>query len=227
MNARFLIGIAAPALLGGALLAGCEDDAKPAAGKRSEAVVASSSPKPAVSTAAVVASSSTPPKAPRRLCLPPAADGKSLPASKLDHLEAEGVSPVADKVQTGAGKWTWINLWAAWCAPCREEIPRLMSFEKKLNAAGVPLRVAFVSMDDDERQARKFLGAQPATGLRASHWLPDGPVRASWLETAKLKADQALPVQLLIDTKGAIRCVIDGAVEEGDYAQLETWLKGS
>lgn len=207
-----------------AALAGCDDDAKPA-GKRSEAVVASA-PRPAISSAAVVAST-TAPKPPRRLCLPPAADGRSLPAAKLDHLEAEGATAVADRVPIGAGKWTWINLWAAWCAPCREEIPRLASFEKKLAAAGVPIRLAFVSLDDDERQARKFLGAQPATGLRASHWLQDGPARAAWLETAKLKADQALPVQLLIDPKGAIRCVIDGAVEEGDYPQLEAWLKGS
>lgn len=226
-DSRLMIAILAIALLATLTTAACEDDAKAPAGKRSEAVAA---PKPSASTPASAAKSvatvSSAAKAPRRLCLPPAADGKSLPAAKLDHVEAAGATPVADRVATGGGKWTWVNLWAAWCAPCREEIPRLQSFAKRFAAAGVPLQLAFVSLDDDERQARKFLGEQPATGLRASHWLPDGSARTAFLESAKLKADAALPIQVLVDPNGAIRCVIDGAVEETDYTQLEAWLKG-
>ncbi len=206
------------------LSAGCEDDSKRPTAKRAEAVAAASKPAPATSTTTQPAKAEA--KAPRRLCLPPAADGRSLPASRLDHVEAEGAAPVSDRLALGGGKWTWINLWAAWCAPCREEIPRLQSFQKRFGAAGVPIQLAFVSLDDDERQARKFLGEQPATGLRASHWLPDGGERTAFLEAAKLKADAALPIQLLVDPKGAIRCVIDGAVEEADYPQLEAWLKG-
>ena len=171
-------------------------------------------------------STSGAPKAPRRLCLPPAADGKSLPAAKLDHVEAAGATPVADRLAVGGGKWTWVNLWAAWCAPCREEIPRLQAFAKRFSFAGIPIQLAFVSLDDDERQARKFLGDQPAAGLRASHWLPEGAARTGFLESAKLKADAALPLQVLVDPSGAIRCVLDGAVEETDYTQLEAWLKG-
>ena len=46
------------------------------------------------------------------------------------------------------------------------------------------------------RQAKKFLGEQPATGLRASHWLPDGGARTAFLEAAKVKPDAALPIQV-------------------------------
>lgn len=229
-DSRLMLGILAIASALTLALGACEDDTKAPTGKRSEAVAA---PKPSTSASSLVAkntatgsNASSAPKPPRRLCLPPAADGRSLPAAKLDHVEAAGATPVADRVATGGGKWTWVNLWAAWCAPCREEIPRLQSFAKRFTAAGVPLQLEFVSLDDDERQARKFLGDQPATGLRASHWLPDGSARTAFLESAKLKADAALPIQVLVDPSGAIRCVIDGAVEETDYAQLENWLKG-
>jgi thiol-disulfide isomerase/thioredoxin len=232
-DSRLMIAILAIALLATLTTAACEDDAKAPTGKRSEAVAA---PKPSASTSALAAKSApnapnasnaaSAPKPPRRLCLPPAADGKSLPAAKLDHVEAAGATPVADRVATGGGKWTWVNLWAAWCAPCREEIPRLQAFAKRFTSAGVPIQLEFVSLDDDERQARKFLGEQPAAGLRASHWLPDGGARTAFLESAKLKSDAALPIQVLVDPNGAIRCVIDGAVEETDYAQLEAWLKG-
>jgi thiol-disulfide isomerase/thioredoxin len=228
-DSRLMLGVLAIASTLTLVLGACEDDAKAPTGKRSEAVTA---PKPSASQATTAvsvksgASASSAPKPPRRLCLPPAADGKSLPAAKLDHVEAAGAPPVADRLVTGGGKWTWVNLWAAWCAPCREEIPRLQSFAKRFASSGIPIQLAFVSMDDDERQARKFLGEQPATGLRASHWLPDGSARTAFLESAKLKSDAALPIQVLVDPNGAIRCVIDGAVEETDYTQLEAWLKG-
>ncbi|MCC6648046.1 MAG: TlpA family protein disulfide reductase [Polyangiaceae bacterium] len=201
-------------------VAGCDKSSEgavaPAPTSRSE-VVAAKGPRPAATPSATHA---TAPKAPKQLCTSaPAAAGAPLPRMKVDHLEATGGASVGDRIPTG-GRWTWVNLWAAWCGPCKEEIPVLRSFEQRLAAQGAPVHLAFVSLDDDERQAVKLLDSQPPGGLRASFWLKDGKMREGWLAELKLKTDMQLPQQLLFDPSGALRCVIDGAIDAGDYEQL-------
>jgi thiol-disulfide isomerase/thioredoxin len=205
-----------------AALAGCPSSSDaprpdPAAGKRSEAVKATAAT--ATTTAPHLP---TAPRAPRKLCeAPPAAAGHALPPGNIPSMSATGAVPLGDKIPAGGGRWTWVNLWAAWCGPCKEEIPRLKGWEAKLAQAGTPIHLAFVSLDDDQRQAQRFLEAQPATGLRASYWLQDGKPRSSWLEALKLKAEAQLPMHVLADGQGIVRCVIDGAVEDQDYPQIQ------
>lgn len=218
MAPRLLLAllIAAPTLV-----AACDDDKKPPppppSGKRSEVVVSTST---AQATATPTQAHPVAPKAPRKICeTPPASAGRSLPGGSLAHFEAPGTAPLPDKMP-GAGRFTWVNLWAAWCGPCKEEIPRLKAWEAKLAQAGTPINLVFVSLDDDERQARRFLESQPANGLRASYWLAEGKGRAAWLEGLLIKNPQ-LPVQILADAKGQVRCVIDGAIEDGDFATVQ------
>lgn len=212
--------ILAAALLGG-LVAGCDKSsdggAAPSPTSRSEVVVATG-PRPTAQ--APTASHPVAPKAPKQLCAaPPPGAGTPLPRIKVDHLEATGGASVGDKIPSG-GRWTWVNLWAAWCGPCKEEIPVLRNFEQRLAVAGAPIHLAFVSLDDDERQAVKLLDSQPPGGLRASFWLKEGKMRNGWLAELKMKSDLQLPQQLLFDPSGVLRCVIDGAVDPGDYEQL-------
>jgi thiol-disulfide isomerase/thioredoxin len=147
-----------------------------------------------------------------------------LPAGALPHLEAPGTAPLPGRIPTGGGQWTWVNLWAAWCKPCKEEIPLLRSWEAQLAQAGTPFRLAFVSLDDDERQARKFLEEQPPGGLRASWWLEEGKGRVAWLEAFQFQGDPRLPLHFLFDPKGTLRCVIDGAVEPVDLPVVRALL---
>jgi thiol-disulfide isomerase/thioredoxin len=122
-----------------------------------------------------------------------------------------------DPLKATRGKWTWLNFWAAWCVPCKEELPILFAWQQQL---GSRVAFTFVSMDDDERQLREFLEKQPATGLRQSQWLPDGAVRQAWLEALGLRSEPQLPLQVLLDPKGMIRCQIEGAVEAKDLETL-------
>jgi thiol-disulfide isomerase/thioredoxin len=140
-----------------------------------------------------------------------------MPTEKLGHAEAAGAPSLGDVLNVGDGRWTWINLWAAWCVPCKEEMPRLLQWQAKLSSN---LRMAFVSLDDDERQLLKFLEAQPATGVRASWWLPEGKGRENWMGAMRLKTEAQLPVQILVNPAGRVHCIIDGAVEDSDYAQV-------
>ncbi len=217
----FALGLALP------MLSACdtvsEKDAPMATNGRSQAITQKG---PAtLSTPATISvkasESAATPKKPRSLCAGKLAEqGRSVPKKHVSRAAAKSAPELAESLTIGAGKWTWLNFWAAWCAPCKEEIPRLLAFEQKLAASGAAFRLSFVSLDDDERQLHDFLDSQPSSGLHASYWLKEGNEREDWLKSAGQNPDAPLPFHLLVDPKGKIRCAIQGAVEDGDYAEI-------
>jgi hypothetical protein len=87
-------------------------------------------------------------------------------------------------------------------------MPLQLGWSQRLAKAGTPLRPVFVSLDDDERPLVGFLRAQPAGGVRATLWLPDGPPPASWLKSLRMNAAPELPEQALVAPSGRVRCFI-------------------
>jgi thiol-disulfide isomerase/thioredoxin len=206
----------------GAAVAGCDDPKPdlappPPMNGRANAVTAkaTAAPPPTATTTAAPAGP------PRQLCA--GQKPRSAPKGTPKTAAAEGTPAPAATMPLGVGKWTWINLWAAWCGPCKEEMPRLLTWQKKLSDAGVMIDLTFVSLDDDERQMRRFLEAQPRDGVRATYWLPEGE-RSGWLGSINLKESPQLPLQILVAPSGQVACVIEGAVEDRDYPALASFV---
>lgn len=197
-------------------------DAPMATNERSQAIEQKGpTPVATPTTIPVAASQPAAPKKPRSLCGGKHEEaGRGFPKKRLSRAASKSVPALPEALSVGNGKWTWVNFWAAWCAPCKEEIPRLLSFERKLSAAAAPFRLSFVSLDDDERQLSDFLEGQPPSGVHASYWLKEGSEREDWLKAAGQTADAPLPFHVLIDPRGKIRCLIQGAIEDGDFAEI-------
>lgn len=189
---------------------------------RNEAIVSTATPAGKPSASAVPAK-----KAPRTLCSRKPAgrtpDAKS--ESRIRTASALGAAEPPTPVPFGAGKWIWVNLWAAWCGPCKEEMPRLLRWQSELRRAGVSLDLAFVSMDDDERQLERFLASQPSSGVRSTYWLKEGD-REKWLSSFGISAEATLPVHALVSPAGTLECIIEGAVDDEDFPSIASLVKG-
>ncbi len=53
------------------------------------------------------------------------------------------------------GRWVFVNFWATWCAPCRDEMPSLEMLNRRF---GKELVMMAVSVDDDQTQIARFFG---------------------------------------------------------------------
>jgi thiol-disulfide isomerase/thioredoxin len=216
--------LSALSLAGALALLGCDENKgdlppPPPVTGRSNAVAAKETA--TAVTAPATATAHQAPAPARQVCT--AQRERGAPKGTLKTAAAEGATAPPTPLPLGVGKWVWVNLWAAWCGPCKEEMPRLVGWQDKLRAAGVLVDLAFVSMDDDARQMQRFLEAQPQGGVRSTYWLPEGE-RGGWLGSIGLKESAQLPVQILVAPSGQVACVIEGAVEDRDYPAVAAFM---
>lgn len=186
---------------------------------RSEAVTASASaPAPASSSASAHAPA---PATPRSLCSPPT--GRVM-STKIAPTRVDPVGQKSDgKIDLRAAKYTWVDFFASWCGPCKEEQPRIEGFASKLSKDGVDVQLVHVSIDDDLRELTAYLQGQ--TRMKTALWLPDGPPREGFLASLKMKPAPVLPEHAIVASDGSVKCFIEGALVDADYAELLATLK--
>lgn len=91
------------------------------------------------------------------------------------------------------GKTVLLNLWATWCAPCREEMPALDRLQKELG--GDKFEVVALSLDRKGAEAsQKFLDETKATNLKLY-------IDATGKQGTTLKI-VGMPTTILIDNEG-------------------------
>lgn len=112
---------------------------------------------------------------------------------------------------TAKGAWTWVNLWASWCAPCTDELPRLLDWQRKLGGPAT-VRLVLVSLDDDVAAARK---AMAQAGLKGA-WHAPKATRAAFTRSLGLLGG-SLPTHVLLDPQGKPVCVHEDMVEPAQF----------
>jgi len=130
------------------------------------------------------------------------------PAFRWPELAAGTAAPAA------TSRWRWVNVWATWCKPCIEEMPRLAAWRDRLAKAGASVELAFVSVDDSDAAVDEFRKAHPETP--PSIRIADADRRAAWLKSLGLE-DGAIPIQLFVSPANHLRCARAGGIRDKDY----------
>lgn len=109
------------------------------------------------------------------------------------------------------GKVVLLDFWATWCAPCLNEIPRFVEWQRQYGPQG--LQVLGVSMDDDASLVRKA-----GRKLHLNYPVVMGDEKLARLYGGIL----GLPVTYLIDRQGIVQARFQG---ETDPGKIEAALK--
>lgn len=128
--------------------------------------------------------------------IPAPQKGFSAPDFTLQTLAGQTVT-----LSNLRGRAVVINFWASWCPPCRAEMPALQRAYRDYAGQEVEILAINTSNQDDENQARIFVGAR---GLAFPIPLDmEGKV-------ARLYQLSALPTTFFIDARGIIQEVVVG-----------------
>jgi thiol-disulfide isomerase/thioredoxin len=108
-------------------------------------------------------------------------------------LQFEDASGRARSLADFRGKVVLLNIWATWCAPCREEMPALDQLQAKLG--GPAFEVVAVSVDQQGPEiARRFFAD---VGIKSLAFYIDRNAKAAFQIDVP-----GLPATLLIDAEG-------------------------
>ena len=138
----------------------------------------------------------------------PAADPAGAEEAALPDMPALHVTTLAGEPWDLAhhrGKWVVVNYWAAWCAPCREEMPELSALATMREHIEV-IGLAYEEIEPDAMQV--FLEEFPVTYPIAIIGTYDPP--------ADFDTPRGLPMTWLIVPDGSVAKRFLGPVHAGE-----------
>lgn len=137
-------------------------------------------------------------------------------AKPVPDLKFQDLAGHTQQLSSLRGSITVVSFWATWCAPCREELPRLSALSQQYAAKGV--RFVAISADEpkDRAKIQPFLHQQNIT---LDVW-----VGADIDTLDRLHLGNELPATIVLDQDGTPIGRILGEARDADVSGYLDWL---
>jgi thiol-disulfide isomerase/thioredoxin len=130
---------------------------------------------------------------------------------------------VESGAQPDPQKFLWLNVWATWCKPCVDELPRIAAWQKQLAASGKAIDVRFLSVDENVDAVSEFRKAHP--GMPESLRIADSATLGPFISEIGLDSGAGLPVHVFVEKGAHVRCVRSGAVLDSHFATITSMIQ--
>lgn len=120
----------------------------------------------------------------------------------LREAPMQGLSTPSRNLSAFRGKPLVINVWASWCAPCRQEMGSLERLSRRFG--GKQFNVIGISTDDYPDRAQAFVRH---SGITFNNYID------SHLRLENMLGADRLPLTLLVDAQGRVLAKYYGAKE--------------
>lgn len=102
-------------------------------------------------------------------------DGSKAPPLVLKNMDGEEYN-----IEQSKGKWVFVHFWAAWCGPCRREMPTVQKMHQLI--PDTPIDIVLINTAEDEDTIFSFLSVvapdmstlMDRDGLVTDRWQPRG-----------------------------------------------------
>jgi thiol-disulfide isomerase/thioredoxin len=123
-------------------------------------------------------------------------NGKKSPYFNYENLKG-GTTSIDDL----KGKYLYIDIWATWCGPCKDEFPSFRKLEKKYHGIDY---LDFVSISIDNIKDRdKWIEMVNNEGLSGTHLLADKDWKSQYVIDNMIDKS-GIPRYIIVDPKGYI-----------------------
>lgn len=136
---------------------------------------------------------------------PPASSAQGPEALRGVNVECAGDGSRVDVAKALAGRTVVLNLWAYWCGPCRDELPAMAEYQRRV---GPDVTVLTVHQDENETAALLMLAE---LGVRLPT-LQDG----RRLIAAALKVPNVMPATVVLRADGSVAEILPRSFASAD-----------
>jgi thiol-disulfide isomerase/thioredoxin len=154
-------------------------------------------------------------------------DRADVPAPPFDVVALDGT-----RVSLAAlrGQVVFVNFWATWCPPCREEMPSMVRLGQELmQKYPGRFRMVAMSVDDELAPVNEYFGAPPFSGPPMGltiGWDADQSVTRAYYCTARgFCPDLKFPETYIVDRTGRLVAYIVGP-RDWNHPAARAFLEG-
>lgn len=134
--------------------------------------------------------------------------------------DTEDISSLSELLSRFAGKKVYIDVWATWCGPCKDEFAYAPRLQELLKETGYEM--LYISVDR-QRDSQKWKEMIAFYGLKGHHVLAGEEFQKDLYTVYGENGSMAIPWNMIVDSQGNI--VQLHAPRPSDYDSLKTALE--